>query len=220
MTIRATRHPDAATLMSYAAGTLPEALAAVVASHAAMCADCRAEIADLELMGEALLLSRPRHPLPAMAGSAVALAERRAPSRQSGARRLAPHDSLLPAPIVARYGLSAETVPWRLLGPGVWHARLALSSPAAGDFRLLKISPSRTMPEHGHGGTELTLVLDGAYADDSGRYTRGDLQDIGEDGEHQPVADARDGCICLIASERPARFKGLVGRLIQPLTGM
>ena len=76
------------------------------------------------------------------------------------------------------------------------------------------------MPEHGHGGTELTLVIEGAYGDDTGRYGRGDVQEVDGSIEHQPVADAELGCICLIASEQPARFKTLIARLVQPWTGM
>ena len=76
------------------------------------------------------------------------------------------------------------------------------------------------MPDHGHGGAELTLVLEGAYSDETGAYRRGDMQDVDETIEHTPVADTETGCICLIASEQPARFKGLVGRLLQPWTGM
>ncbi len=76
------------------------------------------------------------------------------------------------------------------------------------------------MPDHGHGGAELTLVLDGAYADQTGEYGAGDIQDVDENVEHTPMADSGTGCICLIASESPARFKGWIGRLFQPFTGM
>ena len=40
------------------------------------------------------------------------------------------------------------------------------------------------------------------------------------DLHNAPIADRTVGCICLIASEKPARFKGLFSRLLQPLTGM
>ena len=42
-----THHLDDATLMSFAAGSLPAALSAVAAAHVAMCARCRHEIAKL-----------------------------------------------------------------------------------------------------------------------------------------------------------------------------
>ena len=126
----------------------------------------------------------------------------------------------LPGPIARKYGLSMDTIPWRRLAPGVWHHRLALSPGVTGDLRLLKIAAGRRMPEHGHGGTELTLVLDGSFDDETGTYRRGDIQDVDGDLEHRPVASAQTGCICLVAAEQPARFKGIFSRLIQPWTGM
>jgi putative transcriptional regulator len=219
MTKLINRHPDPATLMAYAAGTLNEALSAAVAAHVAMCPVCRREVRLLEAVGDALIASLA--PTPAPSGRrhparpvdvVLATPRTRRPVIDDGER--------LPRPIAQAYGLTFETVPWRILGPGVWHHRLQLSSPEEGDLRLLKIAAGRRMPEHGHGGTELTLVLDGAYSDQGGRYLPGDLQDVDEECEHVPMADKDLGCICLIASERPARFKGLIGRIVHPLTGL
>jgi len=216
MSIR--NHPDSATLMSFAAGALAEPLAAVVAAHAAMCGSCRREIADMELIGAALLVqlgSGGRQ-----ATSVSVLSPRALPAQKTPAPAQAVTGERLPSPIARTYGLTFETIPWKRLGPGVWHHRLPLSAGAEGDLRLLKIAAGRRMPEHGHGGSELTLVLDGAYSDDTGTYRRGEMQDVDESIEHTPVADQKDGCICLIASDRPARFKGLMARLVQPLTGI
>ena len=126
----------------------------------------------------------------------------------------------LPGPIALAYGLTYADIPWKRLGPGVMHHRLPLSEGTTGDLRLLKIGPGRQMPDHGPGGAELTLVLAGAFSDATGHYGFGDLQDVDESVEHTPLTDDVTGCICLIASERPARFKSFVGRLMQPLTGM
>jgi putative transcriptional regulator len=124
----------------------------------------------------------------------------------------------LPARLAEAIGTSdLDSLPWRRLGRGVWHHKLAT---ADGDLRLLKVGPGRRMPEHGHGGSELTLLLRGAYSDQTGRYEAGDVADLDADTEHMPVADPTTGCICLIASERPAKFKRLWPRLVQPLAGI
>jgi putative transcriptional regulator len=211
------RHPDAATLMSYAAGTLSEPLAAVVAAHLAVCEGCCSEMEDLELIGAGLLAS-----LPPAVGSTIQVPARPLDGelRSAQARARIGSSDRLPAPIAQAYGLSFDTIPWKRLGPGVWHHRLPLSAGLEGDLRLLKIGPGREMPDHGHGGSELTLVLDGAYGDETGEYRRGDIQDVDEEIEHRPVADKQVGCVCLIASERPAKFKSIVGKLLQPWTGM
>jgi putative transcriptional regulator len=63
-------------------------------------------------------------------------------------------------------------------------------------------------------------MLEGSYSDVTGEYRRGDVQDVDEEVEHQPVVGEDGHCICLIASDRPARFKSLVGRITQPWTGL
>ncbi|MEO0729914.1 MAG: cupin domain-containing protein, partial [Pseudomonadota bacterium] len=123
-------------------------------------------------------------------------------------------------PLVRLTGHTLDTVPWRRLGWGVWHYPIALKGERSGDLRLIKVQGGQAMPEHGHGGSELTLVLDGAYHDELGTFAAGDIADLDDDIEHRPVADSDMGCICLIASDRKARFTGVIGRLIQPITGM
>ena len=48
---------------------------------------------------------------------------------------------------------------------------------------------------------------------------RGDVQDVDEDIEHRPMV-GKDECICLIATVHPARFKSLIGKIMQPWTGL
>ena len=167
-----TQHADAATLMSFAAGSLAEPLAAVVAAHAAMCRQCRDELADLDMLGAALLLRQTGAPGDSSAKLPDGLAKSGA--REIAGRKVDPAERL-PAPIALAYNLSFEIIPWKRLGPGVWHHRLPLSEGVTGDLRLLKIAAGRQMPDHGHGGAELTLVLDGAFSDATGEYKRGDL---------------------------------------------
>ncbi|HRD76928.1 MAG TPA: ChrR family anti-sigma-E factor [Hyphomicrobiaceae bacterium] len=216
MMIPITHHPDEATLVSYAAATLSEPLAAVVAAHLAMCPRCRSEVADLERLGAALMFADTASP------SETPLAPRRRPPDTASfvGKPVQPIDERLPAPLALAYGLAWDEIPWRRLGPGVWHHKLPLCQPAEGDLRLLRIAPGRAMPEHGHGGSELTLVLEGSYSDVTGSYGRGDVQDVDSGVDHQPIVGKEAECICLIASERPARFKSLIGRLTQPWTGL
>lgn len=211
-----THHPDGVTLMSYAAATLAEPLAAVVACHLSMCPHCRTEVADLERMGAALMLSAPKRP-----GDGPREPRRRPGSAISPTpRHVGRNDECLPEPLVAAYDLTVERIPWRRLGPGVWHHRLALRQESEGDLRLLRIAAGRRMPDHGHGGAELTLMIDGSYIDVTGEYRRGDVQDVDEAVEHQPVVGKDRDCVCLIASVHPARFKSLIGRITQPWTGL
>ena len=155
-------HPDISTLMSYAAGGLGEALSAVVIAHIVRCPACRADLRRLEAIG-ATVFSQT---------SSVPVGEAPAVSTSAAERVPRPGDRIPdPLGIVLAGGLS--TFRWRWLGPGVHHHRLPLSAGAAGDLRLLKIAPGQKMPAHGHGGSELTLVLEGAYHDETGRFGPG-----------------------------------------------
>lgn len=72
------------------------------------------------------------------------------------------------------------------------------------------------MPDHGHRGLELTLVLQGSFADEVDHFGRGDIEIAGDDLDHQPVAGTEADCICLTATDAPLRFNGLIPRIVQP----
>jgi len=215
MSTTITRHPEADTLMSYAAGSLPEPLAAAMAAHAAMCGECCRELRDMELIGVALLAEAavPDPPGGKLAAPpAPPLPVAPAPGQPSPAAATA---TGLPEPLASKCCLTLDSIPWKRMLPGVWHHRLPLSPGVRGDLRLVKIAAGRKLPTHGHGASELTLVLDGAFSDEIGEYRRGDIQDIDYRSEHQPVADRKLGCICLIACDRSLRFKGWLGLLLR-----
>jgi len=90
----------------------------------------------------------------------------------------------------------------------VWQHRLALSPGAQGELYFIKLAPGCRLPLHGHTGVELTVVLTGAFADAFGEYRRGDMQDIDNSIEHQPLGDRDEGCICLVAAEGPYLLRG------------
>jgi putative transcriptional regulator len=205
-------HLDDATLMSFAAGSLPGTLAAVAAAHVSMCERCQSELRMFERIGGALMTdlapaSMDRAPMTPPAD--VAAAEP-APVPRTGGE--------IPTPLAGLIGDDLDQVGWRWIGPGLWHRPLQI--PSAGTLQLIKASPGASVPEHTHGGGELTLVLRGALIDSTGRYAAGDVADLDEEMEHTPVADADAGCICVIANEHPTRFRGLLARLLQPWHGL
>jgi putative transcriptional regulator len=62
----------------------------------------------------------------------------------------------------------------------------------------------------------MTLVLQGAFRDETGRFGPGDVEIADDTLEHVPVAEPGAVCICLAATEAPLRFKALMPRLAQP----
>src|SRR5262245_27806513 len=207
-----THHLDDATLMSFAAGALPASLSAVAAAHGSMCSRCRGEVARLECVGAALLTALP----PALLQGAEPSPPEPHPAQQRRGAGAVPLEWNSPLARLLPGGLDA--VRWRRLGLGIWHHRLPVTG--RGALGLLKVAPGRIVPEHGHGGAELTLVLRGSFHDATGRYRTGDIADLDETVEHEPVADPGPDCVCLVASEMRASFRGLIARLMQPLHGL
>lgn len=211
-------HPDRATLMSYAAGSLDEAFATVVATHLASCAECRSRLRETEEIGGNLLEAIDAVPLDAAAFER-AMRRLNEPVEQT----LVEFEQRKPSlsrPLARLVGGGLDDVAWKTVAPGVAMHRLPTSKAARGSLRLLKIAPGKKIPEHGHGGTEITLVLTGSYRDAFGRFGPGDVADLDENVEHQPMVDSSEPCICLVATEAPTRFKSFFGRLFQPLVGI
>ncbi len=214
-------HVDDANLLRYASGDLGEAFAVVTAAHLAMCDSGRNALHAAEEIGGALLDEQPGTPLSESALDAVMTRIDAQDAITIEDRPQAPADAqaagAFPAPLSRLVGAGPEAVDWKRVGPGIWKHDIELASPSSGALFLLKIEPGRTVPEHGHGGAEMTLVLSGSYSDVFGRFGRGDVADLDEHVEHQPRVDSDEPCICLVATEAPTRFKGLFSRLLQPL---
>ena len=122
---------------------------------------------------------------------------------------------VLPSPLQDYVGGDLNAIKWRPIGMGVKQAILTTSRHASA--RLLSIPAGSAMPDHGHNGLEMTLVLQGAFQDDEDYFTRGDVEIADSDLEHTPVADIHEDCICLAVTDAPLRFKGFVPRIIQKI---
>ncbi len=212
MTIR--HHLPEPMLAAYAAGDLPEAFSLVVATHVSMCDDCRAQLLALETLGGAVIETT----LAAMSDDAMEAALgrifARPPAPRPAPRPRPAHRPLFPAPLREAVGGDLDRVSWRSLGRGVRQAILPTEPDASA--RLLYIPAGQAMPDHGHEGLELTLVLKGAFLDGSLRFGPGDVETADAATEHTPVAEEWGDCICLAASDAKLRFKGLIPRLAQP----
>jgi putative transcriptional regulator len=206
-----THHLGTETLMSFAAGTLPSALSAVAAAHIAMCRHCRDELVWCERIGAALLEGLPPMPLDDAKPAVPALPQ----IEPQNSARLGGNAF---NPILRLARTDFADIAWRRIGVGLWHRPLRLQGQGA--LQLIKAAPGASVPEHSHGGGELTLILRGAMSDATGRYVAGDVADLDEEIEHTPVADAAAGCVCAIANEVPTRFRGLLARLLQPWHGL
>jgi putative transcriptional regulator len=122
-----------------------------------------------------------------------------------------------PLHALAPYQLGA----WRWIGPGVsWRAVNLPAGNNGSRVFLLKAAPGTHLPHHAHVGTELTVILKGAFRHGGGRFGVGDCDDADETVEHLPVVEDGEECICLVAMQGHIRLLSFVGRLIQPFVRM
>lgn len=208
-------HPNEATLLSHASGGLPTALSAIVATHLAVCPTCRARVTEAEAIGGALLSDVDPVDMGADALDRVLAAiDADMPEVPSEAADAAMHNRDLPRPLGAMLPADLDSLRWWPVGPGIRQARVGSGETT---IRLLRIAPGRAVPQHSHGGHEMTLIVSGSYTDEIGRFMPGDVADLDPDVTHQPVSDADTDCICVIATDAPLEFTGWVPRLMQSL---
>ncbi|MFN7599663.1 MAG: ChrR family anti-sigma-E factor [Cereibacter sp.] len=211
MTIR--HHLSDSLLMAYSAGQLPEAFSLVVATHVSLCDDCRARLLSFDAIGGALIEDAGQARMAEDSFEATMARITGLPQAQPVRAPRIPV-SVFPAPLRDYVGGDLSAVKWRSVGMGVRQAILKTDQGATA--RLLHIPAGQAVPDHGHRGMELTLVLQGAFRDTEDRFGPGDVEIATEELEHTPVAEQGADCICLAATDAPLRFNRLIPRIAQP----
>ena len=201
-------------LMAYSAGNLPEAFNVVIASHVSMSDDSRVRLETYDALGGAVLETMDGVEMgEGSLEATLAMIARRPDTEVTPKWRSTPSD-VFPAPLQEYVGGDLEDVKWRSIGMGVKQSILKTSRDAT--VRLLYIPSGVAMPDHSHAGTEMTLVLKGAFEDEVDYFARGDIEIADQDVHHTPVAVGSEDCICLSATDARLRFNALLPRLAQP----
>ena len=215
-----THHADDATLMAYAAGAVTEGFSLVIAAHLERCARCRDRVADAESIGGQLISSLPKAEISGGGLEAVWARIEEEPGMEQPVRGPVKAAPGLPGVLSDYFPEGLEGVHWRTLAPGIRQHQLKSVESGRGSVRLLSIAPGTTIPHHTHGGSELTLVLEGSFADEIGRFQPGDLADLDSSVHHQPIADTDKTCVCLVATDQRLKFSDAFSRILQPLMGI
>jgi putative transcriptional regulator len=203
-------------LLDYASGAAPEPVALAIATMLDMNPADAKVYAQLNDIGGAMLDAQP---VPVTFGNDVELSamldrlgDEPQEARLVQATRM---NSDISLPLQLYVGDSYDAVRWNTVTQGV--EEFVLNTGTRG-YRtsLLRIAPGKAMPLHRHGGLEMTVVLAGAYDDVNGRFARGDMEIAGVHEEHQPIADAQTGCLCLAVLSAPLKLSGFIGWFINP----
>lgn len=205
-------------LLDYAAGSLSEGWTIAVASHLALCPQCRAQSAQADVLGGTLLDSIPSEPLAVDAWGALRarLNVEPEPTKVRPSPIAATPKPVLPMPLRSYVGGDLDTINWRALGRGAMQMLLPTADKTT-QVRLLRIPAGKPVPEHSHGGRELTLVLAGSFRDGDLLFGPGDIEDADGSILHTPTATPEADCICLAVTDAPLRFSSWLVRLIQPI---
>lgn len=211
-------HPSEELLLDYTSGALGEAWSIAIATHLALCPDCRHTVSFMEDIGGSLL--ETVNPTPGKENAFDALLSKLDSATETSDPRPAPPTAsarklILPQPLRGYLGCDVDGLVWKRLGMAASQIIIPTGEKGA-TVRLLRIAAGRPVPQHSHGGLELTLVLCGAFSNETGFYGRGDLQEADEDLLHQPHAAPGEDCICLAVTDAPLRFSSLAARLAQP----
>ncbi len=216
MTIR--HHVNDDLLLAYAAGTLSEGWSLAIACHLTMCPDCRrsldvAEAAAGTLMEELPIVEGPADSWERMKARLIA-----EPALPPAVPVLRAPRAVLPEPLRNYLGGDVDTLKWRNMGTA--KQILIRTGDSGTQARLLRIPAGKPVPEHSHGGRELTVVLTGSFHDEIDTFGPGDIEDADGSLTHQPIAGPEEDCICLAITDAPLKFSSRIVRFVQPFLGI
>ena len=205
--------PGEEWLLEYAVGSLPEPLSLMVATHLTLVPESRQHVRTLEAVGGALL--DDLEPISVSEGvfdSLLARLDEAVPEPTAALRT----EAEIPAPLNDYLPDRGHDLRWSPVIPGVSQIKLL---PDRKDYwtRLIRTRAGRPTLQHTHEGLEWTLVLTGAFRDQTGHYGRGDVVVADDSIDHTPIADPGEDCICLVVGQGRVRLTGTIGRLIDPL---
>jgi putative transcriptional regulator len=216
MPSRATHHPEGEYLLDYAAGGAPQSVALLIATHLTLCPECRHAVRAFEGVAAESFEAHARdtnEAVPHIDFDALPAQEgRRAPSKQD-------RSYVFPQPLRSYAGGDANQLEWRSTFVGT--KEIVLPNEDGHELKLVQL-PRRSlvMPAHTHRGSELMLVLQGAFKDNTGLYERGDVSNGDAALAHRPIAVGREACICLTVVDAPLIPVGRRGRWLTRLSAL
>ncbi len=207
-------HPPTDFLTEYAAGVLPVAQSACVAAHLSYCQRCRQTVDKLEDIGGAHLEQLDPQPVgESVLERVMARLDDPEPLRYATSEA---SETALPGLLDRLINGDFADLVWKRVTQSLSISYLQTGDPNH-EFAVYRSAEGGRIPEHTHGGSEMTLVLRGGFADESGEYHPGDF--VGREGwdKHTPVALEGEECICLAVLDAPLQFTRLRHRWLNPL---
>jgi putative transcriptional regulator len=207
-------HPTDTMLGAFAAGTLDHGQHIAIATHLVSCPQCRAFMHAMEHAGGAMLEGLPPAPMAdgGLAEVEARLSESSAPIGHSPTLTVSETE----VPGLPEFLRAYRFGSWKWVAPSLHLRPIVLPHDSDTRVFLLRAGPGTKLLQHTHTGVEMTCILTGAFNHAGGHYGPGDF-DLGDETvDHQPVVEAGQECICLVAMQGELRLNGLIGRVMQP----
>lgn len=215
---------DETSLAAYAAGQLSVGQSLMTAAHIDMCPELESEVARLEALGGQLLEElKPSNDIGyAMLGNILNRIEEQEenfPDHSYSEVSVIRDESkdLFPQTIRRFLGFNYSQTRWRFAGPRSMISHLWQDG-MGGRMWMFKSRAGTVTPIHKHSGIEWTLILKGGYSTKEGHFLPGDLHQVDENDEHQPIMDENEDCVCLVFTEGPTIYSSFLPKIMQKFT--
>lgn len=222
-------HPDENLLVEFVSGSLPIAQAVAIRAHLHFCTQCQQSVQRMEHVGAAMLDNLNPVALEESSFSNILSAidglqtPDVSPNNASNEKSVeaanngddVKDDELHELPKVVSTLLTRNQLKWHKVSRTLKNAPLTVGQKEF-EVSLQRIKAGSSVPEHDHGGMEITVVLKGSFSDTQGIYQEGDFLVKQEGDIHQPISARNVDCLCLAVQESPVKLTGFLGKLMNP----
>lgn len=207
-------HPGELALLHYSSGNLALDEALCLSVHLEHCPQCQAHYRKLMALADVNWQGLPEASVDDSLKVKVLERIKRASSEPSEA--LARVSSSVPHALRKWVPDELDQLAWRAVTKTLSVCELTKSSEGR-KVALVKVAAGGKMPHHSHSGNEVTVVLQGSFSDEDGRYMEGDYIVRKGDDKHTPIASKEQPCICLTLLDGPIQLTGFFSKLLNPL---
>ncbi|WP_417501902.1 ChrR family anti-sigma-E factor [Marinobacter sp.] len=205
-------HPDSLSLMEYSAGNLSEPHALCIRLHLDKCTHCRSRVDTLDSLGAVMMEQQPKVSVSETMFDDILAKIDSTPAPEQPAK-VVPKISLLQKLL----GEDINNLPWKRQLGDVSVLDITEKFPGQKEQVVLqKLVAGGKAPAHTHRGTETTIVLQGAFADQKGVFNQWDFVVLTDQDEHKPVAVGCEDCITLSVLSAPVKLTGTFTRMLNP----
>lgn len=208
-------------LMDYAAGTLDEAYALVIAAHLSLSPSARKTVSQYETIGGGLLHDCCA-PVAMKETSLQSVLDRLddCANHEEGSRPCTKEEILcaemkaMPSCLRAYLEPQHDHLPWKKSGQGLHAIMVKTASCRCSQVEVIKLTQGTSLPRHSKPGYALTLVLKGALEESGQVFSRGDIVILENLSAPSPVA-RQDDCLCVAVTCAPSRVSSFLKNLLQ-----